>query len=46
MYLFGEAYRGGALVMKRGASWIDGAGEAKGRRLRTFGGRNDLHIYI
>ena len=23
--------------MKRGASWIDGAGEAKGRRLRTFG---------
>ena len=21
------------------------AGAAKGRRLRTFGGRNDLHIY-
>lgn len=32
--------------MKRGASWVDGAGEAKGRRLRTFGGRNDLHIYM
>ncbi len=30
---------------ERGRRGVMVAGEAKGRRLRTFGGRNDLHIY-
>ena len=30
---------------ERGRRGLMVAEEAKGRRLRTFGGRNDLHIY-
>ena len=30
---------------ERGRRGVMVAGEAKGPRLRTFGGRNDLHIY-